>query len=369
MIPSKIIELIKSDPGWKETIENLGIKYKQDGDLAIFNYGISCDFTNPIVQEARGIIIDIKNLRVVCWPYRKFGNAHEPYADTINWDSCRVEDKIDGSIVKLYHWNGKWKWATNSCIDALYAPVTNDKMNFLGVIQSAVNYSAIPFDELDQNLTYIFELVSPETQVVIRYPQTKLFHIGTRNNVTGEEYRISIGIEQPKTYPLHTLDDCIEAAKNLNAGNMDVKKEGFVVVDNEWHRIKVKSPEYLMAHRLWSNGNVSKDRIIQILKEDSRSIEEICKPIPRLSVYMKYYDYRIAELEQNVSDYIDYVRGMYEEHGHDRKAVALQIKDQKYAGFGFKAIGNNKTAKEILDEMSFSKYSQLIPDYVRSDII
>ena len=41
------------------------LKVKIELPLAIFNYGIEADFTNPVVQEARGIIINLDTLDVV----------------------------------------------------------------------------------------------------------------------------------------------------------------------------------------------------------------------------------------------------------------------------------------------------------------
>ena len=70
-----------------------GLRIKVEGDYAVFNYNITCDFKNPIVQEARGIILDIKSFEVVCWPFRKFGNYNESYADEIDWTTARVQER------------------------------------------------------------------------------------------------------------------------------------------------------------------------------------------------------------------------------------------------------------------------------------
>lgn len=48
-------------------------------------------FGNPLVQEARGIIIDTEKMEVVCWLFRKFGNFTESYADEIDWDTACVQ--------------------------------------------------------------------------------------------------------------------------------------------------------------------------------------------------------------------------------------------------------------------------------------
>ena len=78
---------------WEDQLTLLGIKTKRSGDYAIFNYEVMADFSNPLVQEARGIILDISDVSdpsVVCWPFRKFGKerAYEILSsDDFNFDS------------------------------------------------------------------------------------------------------------------------------------------------------------------------------------------------------------------------------------------------------------------------------------------
>jgi len=124
---SLICNYINDNPeNWKETLENdYDLKIKIDGDYAIFNYDFNCNFANPIVQEARGIIIDYKKLEVVCWPFRKFGNHNESYCDSIDWESARVLEKVDGSIIKLWFdfQKNDWQFSTNGTIRAENASV------------------------------------------------------------------------------------------------------------------------------------------------------------------------------------------------------------------------------------------------------
>lgn len=101
---SYICRFISEHENWRELLDEMGIGIKEEYPFAIFNYTIGCDFSSPIVQEARGIIIDLENLDVACWPFRKFGNYNESYADKIDWATAMVQEKVDGSIVKLW-WN------------------------------------------------------------------------------------------------------------------------------------------------------------------------------------------------------------------------------------------------------------------------
>ena len=375
---SQIINQIRTDPNWMETLETLNVRAKiNDDNVAIFNYGIDADFTNPIVREARGIIIDLNNLRVLCRGFQKFCNIQEAAAkidlEHFDWNNFRAEEKIDGSIMKLYwmplthnkdDWLrfGIWRWATNSCMNAFSPDATagTSGKTFGELIESAINFDDIPFDKLKKDCTYIFELVTPLHPIVIKYPYTKLYHIGTRNNKTGEEYRVDIGIERPKVYDIHSMEDCMSAVEKLNKSST-VTNEGFVVVDQYWHRVKIKSPEYVIAHKMWNNGNMSKESALRWLLDHDTN--EIAENMTELTARLKFYDYQIAALTLKIDRYISYVRALYEEYGHDRKAVANTIKNDRLSAFGFAAIGNEKTAQELVLDTKISSLMKLIPDY------
>ena len=368
---SRICSFIKNNENWAEELGNLRITVREDYPLAIFNYGLEADFTNPIVREARGIIINLETLEVVCWPFSKFCNLHEEGAkedvENFDWDSCSCQEKVDGSIVKLWFNNltGEWQWSTNSIICAKDAPLLEGAGNFDTLIKGAVNYKDINYQDLDKDITYIFELVSPLSMLVIQYKENCLYHIGSRNRVTGEELDIDIGIKKPERYDLHTLDDCLNACFKLNQEGV-VKKEGFVLVDKYYHRIKLKSPEYLAKHILIDVGKLSKRKVISIIRDGIATVEELVERTPSREVFYRYYAFKMVELEWNINRYLAYVRGLYEELGHDRSAVAKVIKKDKYVQFGFQGIGNTLSASDMLKGMGNNQYAKLIDDYVVS---
>lgn len=374
---SIICDYIVAHPNnWKETLEEKKIKVKireYNGILfGIFNYDILADFTDEIVQEARGIIIRLDTCEVVCWPFRKFGNWSEPYADKINWDHAVVQEKLDGSIIKRWFNPGtmEWQWSTNSTFDAFEAPLTDTVgsiKTFGDLITSASNYQEfLNLGELANNkeLTYIFELVGPQNRIVVKYPITKLNLIGIRSNKTGDEMPIDINFAKPQEYPLKTFDDCVAAAKALNP-NDNIQKEGFVVVDRSsypdgWHRIKIKSPEYVAMHKSLERCGLSKDKAIELI---FKNVPDDMLRSAKLKSTIQYYRFALAELEYRIEMYIAYVRGLYEELNYDRKALATVINKDKLARFGFKAIGNNKTGAEIMQESQLNALVKLLPDY------
>lgn len=379
---SLLLDIIENHPSdWVtylgQNYPEIKIKKDENRHLAIFNYGIQSRFEDPVVQEARGIIIDYVNLQVVCWPFRKFGNYRDSYADKIDWESARVEAKIDGSIIKVW-WDDDqkdWQVSTNSMIDARDAKLPEGSLypNFYEMFRAAENYGNILWDQMNKLRTYIFELVSPGKVVVINYKTTKIYHIGTRGNLTGTEIIAYIGIPHPKSYDLHSLDQCIQYASELNKGQEEkithVEDEGFVVVDKDWHRIKIKSPIYVALHTLTSKSTLSKSILLSMIRRGSIDVQAVCSDFPELSHWIKYYDYRWTEFMIRGQVFINITRQIYRELGEDRKAVAMRISKNPLAAYGFMALKNqDMTFKDLVDSLPENKVYKMIPDYVPEDL-
>ena len=343
-----------------------GLKVKREGDLAIFTYNINCDFFDPIVREARGIIIDLATLSVVCWPFTKFGNHGEPYADDIDWQSARVLEKVDGSIVKLWYDKSleKWQFSTNGMIRAEESDVMDHPgLSFMMLIRRAENFSKIDYGILDKDTTYIFELVSPEGQVVISYEHSLLYHIGTRSNITGLEREEDIGIIKPRSYALGSLEECLWAAAELNIGSEQIIGEGFVVVDKDYNRVKIKSLDYITKHRTSTVQSMSKERAIDLLLRDRETVEKIYRESPAYIPVLKFYEYQLAELRWGAEMIGRLAVNLYEEYSHNRAAVAKVISQHPLARIGFFAIETGKSGGEILDELSVIRILGWIKDY------
>ena len=110
----------------------------------------------------------------------------------------------------------------------------------------------------------MFELTSPHNRVVVRYPETSLCHIGTRDNRTFVECDMDIGVRKPQEFALNTLEDCIDNAKRLNYDN-----EGYVIVDRFYNRVKVKSPLYVALSHL-SQGVTTHSNVLEIIKQNEQ---------------------------------------------------------------------------------------------------
>lgn len=378
----KIIADAEGDEGyWMSILENdhHGITWKIEGPLVIFNYGIEADFYDPVVREARGIIINKETAEVVCWPFTKFGKYDEGYASSIDWSTARVQEKIDGSIVKLWFnkLTNEWQFSTNSMFDArkvimqTYGVVEYNN-TFYDLITQATNYNQIYWNSLDKDYTYIFELIGPGNRVVIPYENYFLYHTGTRSNLTGEEISVFIGISHPREFWLHSLDECIDYVANEFNNNASkvitsCDHEGFVVVDSHWNRIKVKSPIYMLIHSILNNSFVAKNKLVELLFDDRIDTRQLSIDYPGLASTFKWYDYQVARFKYEASSLMNIARRLDKLCNGDRKEIASRMKDERLKPVAFIALDNpDMTIEQFYEYWGIKKITRWIPDYPKT---
>ncbi|WP_036612692.1 hypothetical protein [Oribacterium sp. P6A1] len=153
----------------------------------------------------------------------------------------------------------------------------------------------------------------------------------------------------------------MEAAESLNDGD-EIEKEGFVVVDENHNRVKIKSPVYVAMHRMATSKVFTSKRMAELFCS-GEDFSKFAKDFPSDAHIIKYYDWQFEEMRHKAEDMMLYARRLYEEYDHDRKAVAMMIKDSPYAWAGFKAIDNEKSIVDIMKLITPSNAEKLITDY------
>ena len=363
--------------------------------LVMFKYSqIDSDFNLEIVRECRGCILDAETFDPVCIPFYKFGNAGESYCPKIDWKSCWVGQKLDGSLIKMVRIGDEILVSTNGTIDAFKAPLAEQigcKSRTFGelVVEAIWNndnfrpshthavtskgkwfehpdyqYAMKKFkDMLEENNTYMFELTSPFNKVVVTWHETRLNFLGVRNNATLQEtyfidHPLKDKFNTPKVFPLTSLEECMKAASKL-----DVNEEGYVVCDSHFNRVKVKSPVYVALHHMRNNGVLSYERGIEIVR--GNELGEVLTYFPEFKEHLdkikERYDDYVALLEKAANELNAWIKGRgydkqpwwIEAGGQKRKDVAIFItKNFKVPGVGF-AIIDKKVAsvKEWVEQV------------------
>ena len=237
---------------------------------------------DPVVQECRGLILDERdNWAVVARPFDKFFNYGEGHAAEIDWDTAKVQEKLDGSLIILYSYDEQWHVATSGTPDA-GGEVNGYGFTFKDLAHRAYSeFLGIGLGGL-ANFTFLFELTSKYNRIIVAHDEPKLTLIGIRHK-DGTEYPptswINPGFPVVKEYPLQSMDEVLATFQNFQP----TSQEGYVVVDGAHRRVKVKHPGYVALHHL--KDGFGPRRMVEIVRQGE--ISEVLGHFPEYADEME----------------------------------------------------------------------------------
>lgn len=297
-----------------------GIRVTSDArypDLYCLKYGAMADKSSKIVQVCRGAVVELNDWdghRVVAYAFDRFFNPGEQWAVEIDWNSARVFEKHDGSLIKLFHHEVfGWIVSTSGTVGADIRFGEMD-MTFEQLFWRAFENCNYSRELLQKNVVYVFELCTPENKVVVDHKFDRLPLLAARDARTMEEIYVESfsGIFDIATeYGVWGDLDKLFAWANERKGS---EHEGFVVVDENWNRIKVKGESYVQMHRVKGNGNPS---FFELWKNDD---------LVEFWTYFPEYRERFKSLLERIDDIAFFVEGFVREYSHlDQKEFATQV--------------------------------------------
>lgn len=252
---------------WKQGIQSLednfsirATRHREYPQLYSFSYNqIESPFSEPLVREARGIILDRDaGWKVIARGYDKFFNLGEKWAAPIEIRLAKPLEKVDGTLILLYWYDSKWNVATTGTPDA-----SGDVGTFGFSFQKLFweTFSKLGYSlPIDKGLTYLFELCTMYNRVVVDYKEPRLVLHGVRNPTTGQEFDPHIPyvdfFKDTLKWEVLKKIDPFYSENHLNDTLSKIsgyEAEGFVLVDHLFQRVKAKCPEYI-----WLHGTISR---------------------------------------------------------------------------------------------------------------
>jgi len=335
----------------------------------LLKYDRMADKSIPIVQECRGIILSANGFEVVSIPLRKFGNLGEAYAPTdLDITKCRILQKNDGSCFGLY-----WDQINNLwCVQTLGQVEAEKTMRGFGkgtqftdtwaqlFWNTFEKYTERKFlERLDKNWTYIFELCTPWNKVVVTYNEPKLFFIAMRNKKTFKEAWTENSIlydvfDKPKVYNHTDINEIMRIAKE----QLTKEDEGFVLVDENFRRVKIKSAQYVAEH--YHSTTVTLESIAQVIFLNEQ--DEWLLTFPEFKDVVDIMIDEINILGKQVDDYLALCLSKVKDKT-DRKELALIVKVTKGSQVAHHYVfelwkGTYESGAKAL--MSFKKQEELV---------
>lgn len=352
-----------TDTWFDEALESLNEEYAIRGNRyngkVILKYEQSADKSPQIVRECRGLILCEKTLEVISIPFEKFGNYMESYAaNDIDFAQARVMEKLDGSCTGLYFDQIQKKWLVQTLgqveaeqIVQGWGLVSKRNMTwaelFWEVFDLYGDRESI-LASLDKNFTYMFELCTPWTRVVVQHAEPKLYFLGMRNKKTlkealPESCPLAARFDRPKEYAFNDVKSIRKICKELPKDN-----EGFVVVDKDFRRVKLKGEAYMIEH--YASTVITVRSVASVVFK--HEWEEWLSVFPEFTEVIMTM---LKELDRLGAEVDEYYAKVLEAAGPNpnQKAVALATKGIKNTGLGRKYVfmlfnGTVKNGKEAI---------------------
>jgi len=240
-------------------------------------------------------------------------------------------------IQVYFDWN-KDKWFAATTGTAEGEGEVNNKMGttFNDLFWNTVN-NKYSFNDclLDKDHVYVFELTTPYNIVVKPHGESSATLLAMRNRKTLKEVSYddlkmvseSLGIPLVKSY-------------DLNAGNAGVliktfesmvwHDEGYVVVDANFNRVKIKNPAYVAVHHLKSK--TSEHAIMDVVK--TNEIDEFIATFPERKD-------EIERLHTNYVKLVDVLEDAWNVLKESKPKNIMPAEKKKFAMAVFDYIGKN----------------------------
>ena len=322
--------------------------------LIVLNYdNIQSPRDEQIVNECRGLVLELNSWKIVARGMTRFFNQHHSYSSSPNirglnddrelvfleqdqspsleksklfdYSNFSLETKEDGTFLLMFCYEGEWMIATrhNFCEDYLAIGSETQKTyrELFVEICGGVELNEIGKD-LNPSLTYCLEMCSSQNEIVQIYQNPVIYLLTIVETQSGKELsrdqvdKICLKLrkraelknwKRPKRFEnfssleqaLKHLDTFISTHENVEAR---LRIEGFIMRDTNNQRLKLKNPFYLLIHKMKYRGWIQatpKFLIPFIVHfEDYKKSSNSEKPFI-ISVLSKYYEceYEMKELE------------------------------------------------------------------------
>jgi hypothetical protein len=307
---------------------------------------------NEITNDCRGIIINKDTFEIICYPFRRFFDYNENVKTDFDFSSFYFAEKVDGSLCNVWFYDGTWNVSTKSSADAS-GMIKYVGMSYADYFWHVWNEKQYEYD-LDKDFTHMFEFKFPsDTQFITQATTESISLTGQRNNKTLQELGT---ISENVCYDFEGLKQIVN---NMNP----VTCEGYVLIDENFNRLKLKSPAYdLLALLKKGDDNYAHNKEILIkvskhfdkfhinfnkLLQDRYDLKETFIVIVRAKRY----------LLNDLKDELKNISNL------ESKELGLYAKDSKFNKvlFQLKKVGNEF---KLLDKISISTYISLIKLYL-----
>jgi T4 RnlA family RNA ligase len=307
--------------------------------LTIYNYTAKAQFDRhwiPATLHCRGLVLDDRYYPIAR-PLPKFFNLEE-YQGAIPADVPNVYEKLDGSLIILFDYQGAWEVASRGSFASEQAQTARGLLT---------NYRLAG---LDPEYTYLFEIIYPRNRIVVDYGAVErlvlLAAVHTQTGVELDHTQVD-WIDRAETYPATTIPEWV---KSIEARQAELNNhEGFILKWSNGFRLKYKLADYVRLHRIITR--VQAKDIWECLSE-KQDISQFLDSVPD-----EFYNWvkdtklkletRYEEIETECQRVFAELGDAVKEGNIERKQLAMYFQTQNYPGILFLMLDKREYSQVI----------------------
>lgn len=278
--------------------EPYNLKVKDDNNLFLIHIKENSNTNLKIVNECNGIILDKNTLKIVCYTFDKCLDTNV-LPDNFDNKNLYLEYSLEGTLVRLFYYNEEWVLSTKKCLDASKARWLSTK-SFKDLFYECFDKNI--FENLNKNNCYSFLITHPENNIVVKYDKKNIYHVSTRDMTTLKEidYHVinTIKLERKKIDENNLLQIYNEILLDTN-----LLYEGFIFIDINYNRWKLRTTLFNKVRNLWGNSNNKFFRYLELRKNQNL-----------LSEYIMYFNndrQLFIEYEADIRFFASFISAIY----------------------------------------------------------
>lgn len=327
--------------------------------LYVLNYDqIKSPKNHKITNVCRSLAVNAETLMPVSYAFDRFYNYGEVRLP--HNGGYEFFEKLDGSLVTVFHHNGQWLYRTKSMVmptayingvsGRTWKDLIEEALDWENLQHALGNFTDIP------GLSLVFEVFGKENRVVVDYGYTGARLLAVRDSIgyistTSAELQAiaqELNVYSAKVYHFDSLDEAAKAAQGLP--NLE---EGFVGYKNGVPCVKVKSPAYVQAHRMRGENGLTPKRILELIFMNEQ--DEYLAVFPEERSVIQPYQ----TLEGLAK--VDMLTAFCELSGiESQKEFALEAVKTGFSNVLFQARAKGITTDEAYESLNFKAKAQIL---------
>ncbi|WP_424215153.1 RNA ligase [Streptomyces sp. BI20] len=224
--------------------------------LSLYSYTRGAQYEqlwNAATTRCRGLVVEDASERVVALPLPKFFNVSEhesgrPYAAALPEEPFEIQEKVDGSLAVVFHYDGRWHAASKGSFTSTQATWAGRHL------RRADTTRLVP------GVTYLAEILYPENRIVVNYGERRDLVLLAALRLDGTELPLSEAAEHwtgvgsaVTVHPPMPLSDLVKLTETNThpdgTGATGTDAEGYVLRYASGLRVKAKIAEYVRLHK------------------------------------------------------------------------------------------------------------------------